>query len=157
MEKDILLEVVNNALDRLYENDFYLIKNNLSERNLVFHFSRYFIDICKEKKLKYANLNVDCEYNRNRFNEKMYKQVIYENQEHQSYPDCILHERGSNNNNILVIEFKKANNKKNKTDLLKLKAFTDNHGCYKYLLGLAIQFESSRRSEEHTSELQSQR
>ena len=37
-----IINIVNFVLDELYEKEKYLFKNDLSERNMVFHFSRYF-------------------------------------------------------------------------------------------------------------------
>jgi len=79
--------------------------------------------------------------------ERKYKEIIYEGKNHKIFPDFILHERGSNSNNILAIEFKNFNNNKIaeiKKDCMKLKAVTNNSGMYKYKLGLFIKFGINR-------------
>lgn len=152
MKNDIvkeLLIMVNKALDKLYNNDKYLIEKNSTERNIVFHFSRYFIELLDANEFK--EINVDCEYDRNAFGEKEYKSIVYnyDKKEHKVYPDFILHKRGSNDKNILAIEFKKYNNKKEMSlqkDEWKLKALTNSEGKFKYKLGLHIIFEKERKS-----------
>lgn len=144
VENRVLFEIVNKALDMLYDNDYYLFINNSSEKNLVFHFSRYLIELLKST--GYERLSVDCEYNRNALNEKGYKEIVYEHKFHRIFPDVLLHERGTNRNNILAIEFKKNNNKNTKNDFYKLKALTDNEGEFKYHMGLFIRF-GKRREE----------
>lgn len=133
-----LLKYVNKTLDILYVNENYLFENNSSERNMVFHFARYFTVLLNNTYLK--DYNVDCEYNKNKLG---YKEIMYnfDNKQHKIYPDLILHERGSNKNNILAIEFKKFNNYNKlskEKDYYKLKALTNNHGEFKYKLGLFI-------------------
>ena len=141
-----VMEIVEKTLDNLYENEEYLFKNDVSERNLVFHFSRYFYYLF-EKYNSDKKYSIDCEYNRNTFNERKYKELIYEGKIHKIYPDFILHQRGYNDNNILAIEFKKYNNtdkrEKNK-DFMKLKALTDLEACYKYKLGFWRRFGKTR-------------
>ena len=140
MEIEKLLELVDKSLNKLYENEKYLFECGVSERNLVFHFSRYFIELFEEYN-KNKIYSVDCEYNRNAFNEKKYKEIIYGGESHIIFPDFILHQRGNNRRNLLAIEFKKeSNNNKSeiKKDSLKLKALTDKNATYMYKLGLLI-------------------
>lgn len=143
-EEKLLIKIVDEALDRLYTNEKILFKENSSERNRVFHFARYFIDILKEQKI-FEECDVDCEYNRDYFNEKKYKEVIYEGKEHRIFPDFILHKRGSNKENKLAIEFKNTKNL-NKIDKYKLEALTSEEGSYNYKLGLFIKFNKLRKN-----------
>lgn len=149
-DREELIELVNLALNKLYINDYFLIENNSTELNIVFHFSRYFIELLNERNVEeYKELSGDCEYDRNIFREKEYKSIVYnyDNTEHKIYPDFILHKRGSNDNNILAIEFKKYNNKRQKSlqkDKYKLMALTDSDGEFKYKLGLHIIIEKER-------------
>lgn len=55
-----------------------------------------------------------------------------------AYPDLILHRRGSNDKNILLIEFKTWWHQKTDIDIKKIKNFTARDGRYKYPLGLSI-------------------
>ena len=90
------------------------------------------------------NYDVDCEYNRNILDERKYKYITNGYKKYRIFPDFILHIRGNNENNILAIEFKKKNNKRNENDILKLNALTSSNGCYKYRLGLFIQLGKRR-------------
>ena len=55
-------------------------------------------------------------------------------------PDIILHKRGNNDNNIIVIEFKGwwSDVKSQKDDIYKLKELVDPYGKYKYQYGYSI-------------------
>jgi hypothetical protein len=55
-----------------------------------------------------------------------------------TYPDILLHKRGSNEHNLLIIEFKTWWSPDNSRDLIKLKDFTRPDGKYKYKCGLSI-------------------
>ena len=58
------------------------------------------------------------------------------------YPDIIVHQRGKDERNLLVIEAKKDNNKEDlKKDRCKLQEFTNQHGYYKYKFGLLMVFD----------------
>lgn len=143
----ILIEIVNKTLDELYKKELYIFENNVSERNMVFHFARYLIELLDGT--EYERLSVDCEYNKNALDEKGYKEIIYNYDHiyHKIYPDLLLHKRGTNNQNVLAIEFKKYNNyntKAIKSDKLKLKALTDKCAEFKYELGLFISFGRTR-------------
>ena len=138
--------IVNKSLDILYKNEKYLFENGVSERNLVFHFSGYFCILFEEFNTD-EKYSIDCEYNRNVFNEKEYKELVCGGKKHKMYPDFILHERGTNINNLLAIEFKKFNNYKKSAinnDKLKLRVLTDPLGIYKYKIGLFIKFGKNR-------------
>lgn len=134
-----LITLVNYTLDELYTKEKYLFENNSSERNLVFHFSRYFLNNI-EKNIKFKDYNVECEYGNNY---QFKKTIFIDNKEYQIYPDFILHKRGSNDYNLLAIEFKK-NKSKSQKDELKLMALTDNNFEYKYKLGLFINLNKTR-------------
>lgn len=145
-ELERLMMLVNESLDVLYSAEKYLFENNSSEQNKVFHFARYFIE--NMKKHDYYNVyDVDCEYNRNCFDEKKYKAVVYEKVKHRILPDFVLHKRGRNNDNVLVVEFKNAK-KMTESDYYKLKALTDKDGGYNYKLGLFIKFNKKREDVE---------
>lgn len=134
-----LIELVNYTLDELYNKEKYLFENNSSERNLVFHFSNYFLNNI-EKNKKFKDYNVECEYGNNH---QFKKTILINNKLHQIYPDFILHKRGTNDFNLLAIEFKKNKSKSDK-DELKLITLTDNNFKYKYKLGLFINLKKTR-------------
>lgn len=68
------------------------------------------------------------------------------NRQHGSYPDLILHERGTNNNNFLVIEFKTWWDSNQDDDKNKIEDFCDPLGEYRYKYGVLILF-GKRREE----------
>lgn len=105
---------IERAFCELYTNDTYLICNkpmvvedsqklgehHVGERSIVFRFA-YYLQCELLKSPKYALYNVDCEYNRHVANAK----ILYD-YPHGIYPDLIVHKRGSDTDNQLVIEFK---------------------------------------------------
>lgn len=148
---EYLMKVISCTLDILYKNEEYLFKNDSSERNMVFHFSRYLIENLKDT--KYSGLDVDCEYNKNSLSKVGYKEIVYnyDNSRHRIFPDLLLHKRGMNNKNMLAIEFKKYNNynfTSKKGDFYKLCALTSHKLEFKYKLGLFIRFGKTRDSVE---------
>lgn len=143
-KEDELLEIVNQALDKLYTNERYLFESDSSERNMVFHFARYFIEISnKHDNLKYYD--IDCEYNRNRLDIKKYRSSICDGKEYRIFPDFVFHKRGCSDYNLLAIEFKK-NKKRDDNDIEKLKFLTNRSYEYGYQLGLFISLGKNRES-----------
>ena len=133
MENDTKLALefyIQKALNKLYKNDEYLIKiysdkynkdNHVSERGIVFRFGVYL----EKYRLKYfPQYDLDVEYNRNINLIKMLnnKPVM---------PDLIIHKRGTNENNLLVLEFKTWWNKNQIEDIKRVKLFK-NELNYKY-------------------------
>ena len=147
MDNEVLINIVNKALDNLYKEDYILIKNNVQEESIVSAFTRYFEKEIETMNLKKKYLSIDNEYNKDILSESGFKEIYYEGKSHNIKPDFILHERGTNNNNILVIEFKKMSNndvKGRKSDKYKLIILTDNKLKYKYQLGLFIDLSTER-------------
>ncbi len=126
-----ILEIVISVLDRVYADHSYLIQNRVSERSIVFWFGIYFYELIQGT--KYSEYDMDVEYNRN------FQEVKRtENYPRGTFPDLILHKRGSNDSNIIIIEFKPWWNPGTGDDLKKLQDFTNHDGEYKYGLGLSI-------------------
>jgi len=141
---DWLEEVIIPAIDLLYSTpkDRDLIQRNANERTIVANI------YCKANAILYqmqstnqklASLDIDIEYNRNYADSKM----VYEKckscpnegcfikesnyQLTDSSPDMIIHHRGLNDNNQVIIEFKKVSNRSNRErddDKAKLIYFT---------------------------------
>lgn len=94
---DDILDKVEEALDKLYEKDQYLIhsggNNHVSERSITHKIGAYLTSL-------FEAYDVDCEYNRfgceGKFVEKLKQNVI---------PDIIIHKRGEVNN-FVAIEIK---------------------------------------------------
>ena len=126
-----LIYKIKHAMKILYEEDEILFNNEISERCLVYNFAKHFVKTLDSK--EYEGLNLDLEYNRNCSGMKA------TNNQLTSYPDLILHKRGTNKDNRLVIEFKKWNNKsKLNKDRDKLKSFKIEYG---YKLCMLIVFD----------------
>ena len=145
--------LVNSALDTLYENDKHLIFNeptsektnietgvghHVGERAIVFRFAHY-LQCLLSKDETLSTYDLDCEYNRNGASAKSLKSFP-----NGTYPDVILHKRGSNEGNLLVIEFKTYWNRNPKNDQKKIDEFTDSSGKYRFLCGYTICIERSR-------------
>ena len=104
------------ALNRLYEGNYYLIKHNCCERSIVFR-----LGVCLDNILKNYGYNVDCEYNRIGIKPKSLigKRL--------NYPDIIVHKRGDDRNNALVVEVKTPRDSDREhfnNDKIKLEGFT---------------------------------
>lgn len=128
---DEIVQLVVSALKRVYADHSYLIQNQVSERSIVFWFGLYFYETIQGT--EYSAYDLDVEYNRN-----LQEVKRTENYPRGTFPDLILHKRGSNDSNILIIEFKPWWNPGTDDDLIKLQDFTNPDSSYKYDLGLSI-------------------
>lgn len=101
------------AVQRLLEQDAYLLDVNASERSVAARLAQYLQE-------HFADKHVDVEYNRMG---DLPKRVIWSEDKNDVYPDIIVHIRGSGNN-LLAIEIKKDSNSESKDkDILKLQAY----------------------------------
>jgi hypothetical protein len=104
-DRQILEEILNLAIDELFENHIELLEVNVSERSLTHHFANSISS-------KISGYHVDVEYNRHQFD---IKKIMIENrltsdrtiEARTVFPDIIVHHRKSDNQNLLVIEVKK--------------------------------------------------
>ena len=135
MGKDVFKETLNCGLDRLYEKDQYLICNRLdnhgSELSITHKLGTYLESLFQE-------YDVDCEYNRNEENIKRRKAG------RPIRPDIIIHKRGDNENNFIVIEVKTWWNKNTRKDKTKLYEMTDKNGVFRYQYGISLIIEKAR-------------
>lgn len=139
-------EAVEKALIKLYEKDAYLIlshpQNNkedshVSERGIVFRFGIYLQMLLSES--QFTDYNIDVEYNRN-----MYKKKTLPSYANGTFPDLIVHKRGSNQDNILILEFKTWWNRDTREDIKKIKQFMAPDGNYRYKMGASIVLEREK-------------
>ena len=132
MEEKKILELIKIALKRLYDQDHYLIchgkDHHNSERAVVFRFGIYFNKAVENNGLNY---NVDVEYSKN-------IDKVKRIQNNHVIPDLILHVRGNNNYNVLVMEFKTWWGEAQGYDKKKIKQFCNPRGEYKYQYGVTI-------------------
>lgn len=144
---DLVRELVIGALNDFYENDAILLdyineREAVSERCMVFHIGCYMIERMKAIPV-FKNFQLDCEYNRNLGDPKLVHIRRSEDgseELHKAYPDLIIHKRQRNDDNLLVIEFKKGDAPKDALtlDIDKLRYFTRQDGEYSYKYGLYI-------------------
>lgn len=140
-------EIIDYALTEFYLHDNALvqypkIKEAVSENCMLFRIGWYMHEYV-QKDCNFDLLSIDCQYNRNFEHPKsMHRQTFSEISKKikDPIPDLLLHQRGSNDNNLFLIELKKG--KPNKDELLndneKLCYFTDQSLEYKYSYGFSI-------------------
>lgn len=127
------------ALEHVYSQDFYLIQREAHERSIAFRFGLYFSEIIQFTSFGFDDeLTIDAEYNRNLFNAKNMQGF---NAPQGILPDIILHHRGFNDKNIVVIEFKGHWSGNGRYDE-KLRGFTHQEiNDYHYGLGVFIRLQ----------------
>lgn len=144
-ELEILEKDLVEALDELYERDKYLIlnrskpykyDNHVSERGIVFRLGIY---LQRRLDIDFPEYDLDAEYNRN-----LYEQKNFSDDGRGKYPDLIVHQRGSNERNLLIAEFKTWWNSNTTDDENKVKKFMDPKGIYKYKYGVVIVLEKEK-------------
>lgn len=136
---NLLNTAIETALNEIYEKDIYLIQNKVHERTIVNRFSVYFQQALSLT--EFGSNNLDFEYSKNHSDPK--RTVNFKNG---TYPDIILHRRGTNEANILIIEFKTWWKNNTDSDIQKLMDFTNQQGQYKYGMGYSIVFNQKRTS-----------
>lgn len=127
--KILLEDIMKKSLDKLYANDKYLIIRRVSERDIVHRFAHYFENYMQDTDIE--SYNVDCEYNRNGYEIKQVNGKYV-------YPDFIVHKRGNNENNLLIIEFKTWWNSDNGADINKILWMMNPQLMFQYKYGCSI-------------------
>ena len=140
-----LEELIDQALTMLYCEDSYLIVHepinvdetnkediHVSERGIVFRFGIYLQELFNQHE-ELSHYNIDTEYNRNFDKPKILSNTKWSDRG--AYPDLIVHTRGSNSENLLIIEFKAWWSTESEIDdKTKLIAFKGAPYNYKYAL-----------------------
>ena len=117
------------ALDMLFYKDQYLIfnetDNHVSELSIS-HKIGHYLSLCIDE------YDVDCEYNRDIADSKKNKanELIR--------PDIIVHRRGCNSSNFVVIEVKPWWNDNAEEDIKKLAEMTEENGRFESDYGCSI-------------------
>lgn len=125
--------LIRTALSLLYKNDKYLIDIHANERCIVFRFGYYFQNLLSMH-CEYKEYNLDLEYNRDGEDPKKTP-----NHEKGIYPDVILHKRGNNKDNLLVMEFKGYwNNQGPRRDESKIYDLVNPNGKFHYKRGCKV-------------------
>lgn len=156
MENKIVVETINKAIKTLFEKDFWLIEHDISEQSISHKLAEYLQPL-------FPDYNVDYEYNGNVDRDNGRKkieilkselkkanlltdgetQLNQELIERAVFPDIIIHQRGTNDKNLCIIEVKKStNNTSRNYDFIKLKSYTSTEygNDLIYKLGLFINF-----------------
>jgi hypothetical protein len=161
MNRSDVSKILQDSMDQLFRNDLHLLRYDVSERSITHKLAEYL-------QARVPELNVDCEYNRNfpsgPNSPKFLYMIDYERKQvvgdtrvkdvdeeelkaYSTYPDIVLHRRGVNHENTLVIEAKKINSSApDEFDFAKLCGFTghDDGNEYNYEHGVFIKFESKK-------------
>lgn len=131
-----LVQLLKTAVNSVYKEDRFLFayfdgSRKGMEQSFVFRTGIYLNDLMKDTEFK--SLDLDSEYNKN-LNEvkatSRYPDGIR--------PDLIIHERGSNNQNKLAVEFKGFWKRNIQKDINKLEDLTNPNGKYKYTIGIFV-------------------
>ena len=130
---------LGNALREFLREDRKLLRIDANERSITHKLAEHLQG-------QFKNLKVDCEYNRHGIDKKELSfalGITSTDSEHAKtvYPDIIVHKRGRDSSNKLVIEVKKSNGGKATHDKKKLLVFTRSRGGYEYQWGLFLEFD----------------
>jgi len=141
MNENELKKKIEYAVNIFLHKEKFLLENDVNERSITHKLAIYIEN-------EFKDYDVDCEYNRmtdetGNCDPKRVKTTIEkyidervkpedikpdDSKATTVYPDIIVHKRGNNNANLLVIEVKKSSNKKNnkknnEKDIEKIKAY----------------------------------
>lgn len=127
-----LKAVVDNALQQLMNEKPCLFQIDAHEVTIAHRLALYL-------EPSFPKWHVDIEYNRD-------KDVVKRmGNGEKMRPDVIVHERRKSDNNVLVIEMKKSNNREGTSaDTARLAEMTSPDGRYKYQYGLMLVFGSAK-------------
>lgn len=141
-EQAYLVKLLQNAVNAVYAEERFLLDFSKGsrvglEQAFVFrtgvHLSNLLKGTC------YESLDLDSEYNKNHGYVKTSRRFP-----NGLRPDLIIHKRDSNEENILVAEFKGWWNNDIDTDIIKLEDLTSPEENYHYLIGVFVQIERDK-------------
>lgn len=125
MEKDELIQAIRSSLRKVYRIDEILFRIGVDERALNHRLAFYLTKLVEQNGIK-----VDVEYNRHLVGMKYYEENKY------GSLDILIHERGTDVNNICAFECKKE--KISETDVVKIRALLGTE--YRYSFGVTIEY-----------------
>ncbi len=136
MDFEVIKQITDTALNHLKQKDRQLLDIQVNERTISHKLAEYL-------QQEFSILFVDCEYNRHDGLTKILgvptNSVGWDDVDSKTvFPDIVVHKRGTDEENLLVIEIKKSNNRYNSFDMKKLRAFTREPYNYKFGLFLEI-------------------
>ncbi len=146
---------LNMCIELLRKKDFYLLEVNVNERTISHKLALYLQEL-------FSSWHVDCEYNRYKKNPKridsLHKELSsgiqmnpLDGKAHTVYPDIIIHNRGTDDN-LVVIEIKKmtSTEENDKFDLMKLRKYKKQLGYrYAVFLKLGVADNSNKKPDYH--------
>jgi hypothetical protein len=107
-------EAALDAISKLFERDGKLLALDAAERAIA-------VQIAHHLRPHFDGFDIDVDYNRMG---DAPKTVAHDDKPERVYPDIIVHTRGDNTANVLVIEIKKDTNREPKDrDIRKLRAY----------------------------------
>jgi hypothetical protein len=107
---------VHRAIEELRKHDGHLLDVDASERSITHHLAVYL-------QQEFEGWKVDVEYNRDGHDIKRLRDLP-DVRSDKVYPDIIVHRRGTNDHNLLVVEVKKMDCGHDLEDEMKLVEFT---------------------------------
>jgi len=136
MNRDQIDASVTLALRLLLKYDVFLLEHAAHERSITHKLAEYL-------QQELSSYHVDCEYSRHGIETKRLPRHCNDTDMDRVYPDIVVHLRGTDDDNLLVIEAKPAWNPDvgvPECDRIKLEEFTKPTGEYRYQFGLFIGF-----------------
>jgi len=133
-KKTEILKKLRSAIRTLFKQDAFLLEHNANERAVSHKLAEYL-------QQQFPDYNVDCEYNRDGSDIKKLDgfRECESNKTDRVLPDILVHIRGHDEDNLIVIEIK-TNLNNESCDTKKLELFTKQDGSYKYDYGFFIRF-----------------
>ena len=132
---ELLINMLKESVAKCYEKDNLLIERSMEQTSVarIFYYMQNLINN-DERFDCLRDYNLDCEYNKNGKHIKSTPRC-----KNGTRPDMIIHERGTNNHNLLVVEFKSEKGLRRTVynDLIKLEDFTSPY-IYNYQLGVLV-------------------
>lgn len=143
ISKREILRKIKAVLSAFFQADGSLLNVNASERSISHKFAEHL-------QKQFPDLVVDCEYNRHGNDIKMLRYYhsgltkVANLEARTVFPDIVVHKRGNDKDNLLIIEIKKSDSGQNyRPDLEKLKAFTGDQ--FRYKVGIFLLFDVERK------------
>lgn len=142
MNEEEVQQAVISALERVIEEDTDLLRFDVNERSITHCLGMYLQEAVSNP------WDVDVEYNRigedDDVTKRLPEEMLQDESQGTVYPDVIIHQRGSEEDNLLVIEAKKSGNSSD-GDRQKIRAYLQ-HLDYDY--GLFVRFDTGQDFEE---------
>jgi hypothetical protein len=108
-----LREILEIAAARLDECDSFLLLNDLQEECITHKFAEYLNqELRKTQDWATKRYSVDCEYNKHELEPKRVPDTFFATGDDKGViPDIVIHQRGHDRENLLVVEVKKSSNR----------------------------------------------